>query len=240
MRIPNEQVSKKLDGVGCELGDGHPLHFVLKVEKHGTPGAARWPGAEMDWKRMSSVGFRWVICACSEDPGYDPFPLKFLARISLTDPSRRRQPDNLGAEFEQIAAIAAKAFPKLNEGGILVNCVGRRGRTGTIIGAILRRCGYGATEVIDFLDAAYRDAGRPGWPESPWQSQVIERVKPTASAVWLKHDAVTVWRLSGCARDGALPAGEDSSWPKPEGDAQVYCLMPPFETRLDFENRRNV
>jgi hypothetical protein len=55
--------------------------------------------------------------------------------------------------------------------------VGGRGRTGTIIGAILRHCGYGAAEVIDFLDAAYRAAGRPCWPESPWQAQVIERVR---------------------------------------------------------------
>jgi protein-tyrosine phosphatase len=83
-------------------------------------------------------------------------------------------------EFEQVAAIASQAFLELNEGGILVHCEGGRGRTGTIIGAILRHCGYGAIEVIDFLNAAYRDAGRPrGWPESPWQAQVIERVKPT-------------------------------------------------------------
>jgi hypothetical protein len=172
----NEQISKKLEGVECELGDGHPLHFVLNVEKHGTLGAARWPGAETDWKRMSSIGFRWVICACSEDPGYDPFPLKFLARIGLTDLCGGGQPDNSGAEFERIAAVASQAFSKLNEGDILVHCAGGRGRTGTIIGAILRHCGYGAAEVIDFLDAAYRDAGRSGWPESPWQSQVVERV----------------------------------------------------------------
>jgi hypothetical protein len=56
----------------------------------------------MDWKRMSAIGFRWVICACSEDPGYNPFPLKFLARIGLTDLSERGQPDNPGEELEQI------------------------------------------------------------------------------------------------------------------------------------------
>jgi hypothetical protein len=104
-------------------------------------------------------------------------PLKFLARIGLTDLSAGGPPDNPGAEFEQIAAISSKAFSKLNEGGILVHCVGGRGRTGTIIGAILRHCGYSAAEVIDFLDAAYRAAGRPGWPESSWQSQVVERVR---------------------------------------------------------------
>jgi protein-tyrosine phosphatase len=71
---------------------------------------------------------------------------------------------------------------KLNEGGILVHCEGGRGRSGTIIGAILRHCGYGAAEVIDFLDAAYVAARRPGWPEKPWQSQVVERIKGTGQA----------------------------------------------------------
>jgi hypothetical protein len=84
----------------------------------------------MDWKRMSSIGFRWVLCACSEDPGYDSFPLKFLARIGLTDLSRKVQPDNPGAEFEQIAAIASKAFSKLNEDGILVHCAEEGGGPG--------------------------------------------------------------------------------------------------------------
>jgi hypothetical protein len=183
MNTHNEHVSNKLNGVECALGDGHSLHFVLHVKKHGVLGAARWPGVEMDWKRMSAIGFRWVICACSEDPGYNPFPLKFLARIGLTDLSGGGQPENPGTELEQIEAVASKAFLKLNECGVLVHCVGGRGRTGTIIGAILRHCGYGAAEVIDFLDAAYRAAGRPCWPESPWQSQVIERIMPT-NEVW--------------------------------------------------------
>jgi hypothetical protein len=129
---------------------------------------------------MSSIGFRWVICACSQDPGYDPFPLKFLARIRLMDLSDGGQPDNARAEFERIEGIASKAFSKLKEGGILIHCEGGRGRTGTIVGAILRRCGYGAAEVVHFLDGAYVAAGKlKGWPESPWQSQVIERIKPT-------------------------------------------------------------
>jgi hypothetical protein len=178
----NEQMSKKLDGVEYELRDGDPIHFVLKVENYGTLGVARRPEPVTDWNRISSTGFRWVICARSEDPGYDPYPLKFLAKIHLTDLSRGGQPDNHRAEFEQIEAIASQAFSKLNEGGILVHCAGGRGRTGTIIGAILRCCGYGAAEVIDFLDSAYRDAGRPCWPESQWQSQVIERVRPTSQA----------------------------------------------------------
>jgi Tyrosine phosphatase family len=240
MRIPNEQASKKLDRVECQLGDGHPLHFVLKVEKHGTLGAARWPGAEMDWKRMSSIGFRWVICACSEDPDYDPFPLKFLARIGLTDLSAKGQPDNPGAEFEQIAAIASQAFSKLNEGGILVHCAGGRGRTGTILGAILRHCGYSAAEVINFWTPPIaRPDGQVGRKAGGNRKSSNESGRPPKRGL-AQARCLTLWRLSGCASDGALPAGEDSSWPKSESDAQVCCLMPPFETRLDFENWRNV
>jgi protein-tyrosine phosphatase len=85
--------------------------------------------------------------------------------------------------LNRLGVIASKAFSKLKEGGILIHCEGGRGRTGTIIGAILRHCGYGAAEVINFLDAAYRAAGKlKGWPESPWQSQVVERIKPIGSA----------------------------------------------------------
>jgi hypothetical protein len=79
---------------------------------------------------------------------------------------------------KRFAAIASNACSKLEEGGILVHCMGGRGRTGTIIGAILRHRGYDSAEIIDFLDAAYRRAGKPaGWPESPWQSQVIRRLQ---------------------------------------------------------------
>jgi hypothetical protein len=104
-----------------ELRGGDPVHFVLKVENYCTLAAARQPEPATDWKQISSIGFRWVICACSEDPGCDPLPLKLLARIRLTDLSDGCPPDNPVAEIEQIAAVASKAFSKLNEGGILVH-----------------------------------------------------------------------------------------------------------------------
>jgi hypothetical protein len=149
--------------------------------KHGRLGGLRWAGRgdglEANVIRWFSVGY----CACSEDPGYYPFPLKFLARIGLTDLSDGGPPDNACAEFEQLAVMASQAYSKLNEWHF-DHCVGGRGRTGTILGAILRRFGYAAAEVVEFLDAAYRDAGRPGWPESPWQSHVIDRIKPAGLA----------------------------------------------------------
>jgi hypothetical protein len=143
-------VSSVSCGMGIRSISFSTWKSTVRLERRAGPG-----------QRWFSTGFRWVICAYSEDPGYNPFPLKFLARIGLTDLSEGSQPDNRDAEFEQISATASQAFLKLNEGGILVHCVGERGRTGTIIGAILRHCGYGATEVTDFLNAAYVGAGRP-------------------------------------------------------------------------------
>jgi protein-tyrosine phosphatase len=125
------------------------------------------------------MGFRWVICACSENPDYNPAPLQFLERVGIQDLSGGRLPANSGAEFEKIAAIASKAHSNLKEGGILIHCEGGRGRTGTIIGRILcRHCGYGSAEVIEFLNSVYREIGKPCWPESPWQAEVIDSLAP--------------------------------------------------------------
>jgi hypothetical protein len=46
----------------------------------GLLGAARWPDPEPDWNELYSIGFRWVICAATDDPGYDPSPLEFLQK----------------------------------------------------------------------------------------------------------------------------------------------------------------
>lgn len=167
-----------LNGVQCEIGNSSPVHFILNLGKPGRLGAARRLGAETNWKELYSKDFRWVICACSIDPGYDPSPLDFLEKIELTDLSERDQPQNPEKEFEQISAVAFKTFSKLNDGGVLVHCQGGRGRTGTIIGSILRHFGYDSGYIVRFLNSTYREIGKPGWPESPWHASVIERVQP--------------------------------------------------------------
>jgi hypothetical protein len=101
-----------------------------------------------------------VICAASDNPVYNPSPLEFLQSLELEDLSGGKLSSNRAAEFEKIAEIAAKAYSKLKEGGILIDCAGGRGRTGTIIGAMLLHCGYGPEEIIDFLDTTYKGAGR--------------------------------------------------------------------------------
>jgi protein-tyrosine phosphatase len=51
--------------------------------------------------------------------------------------------------------------------------MGGRGRTGTVIGVALVRIGHAADTTIEHLDRVARARGRRGWPESPWQAEVV-------------------------------------------------------------------
>jgi protein-tyrosine phosphatase len=59
--------------------------------------------------------------------------------------------------------------------GVAVHCVGGTGRTGTVIGCVLRSRGFPADDIISYMDELNRARGRRGWPEAPWQAEMIRR-----------------------------------------------------------------
>jgi protein-tyrosine phosphatase len=59
--------------------------------------------------------------------------------------------------------------------GVVVHCAGGTGRTCTVIGCVLRILGVSAVEAITHQDHLHKARGRLGWPESEWQSQVVQR-----------------------------------------------------------------
>jgi hypothetical protein len=139
----------------------------------------RLPLRELPWEGLHGSGFRYVACLCAERPGYDPSPLDFLVKIELCDLVEKELPDDPEFEERAIRAISHAVAVRLKSGeGVVVHCAGGRGRTGTVLGCALRELGYETGEIVSFLDRIHRERGKPGWPESPWQREVVARYEP--------------------------------------------------------------
>ena len=73
---------------------------------------------------------------------------------------------------------AADVVAHIEQGiGVAVHCMGGRGRTGTVIGVALVRLGHEPDAVVDYLHRLAVGRGRRGWPESPWQSDVVRTTR---------------------------------------------------------------
>lgn len=134
----------------------------------------RDPGPTTSWESLYEAGFRYVICLARENPFYDPAPLKLACAVALEDLVSGRPPRDPDREVHRIQTVAGEVLKCLARGeGVVVHCVGGRGRTGTVLGCALRMLGYDSDEVVSFLDQVHKARGKPGWPEASWQSEVV-------------------------------------------------------------------
>lgn len=136
----------------------------------------RQPGPGAKWEDLSELGIHQVLRLSEESQPYDPSPLRMLGLVALEDQYEEEKPTDAVREEFQVNAAVRLLRSGLRESGVAVHCVGGRGRTGTVIGGFLHTLGLPQAEIIQLLDGAYKDAGRPGWPESPWQGAVISRI----------------------------------------------------------------
>jgi hypothetical protein len=125
------------------------------------------------WDALRRAGFAHVICLTHADAPYDPTPLT-VTSMQLQDLYTRAEPDDPERERAQAMAAAEFVVDRLEAGdGVVVHCHAGRGRTGTVIGCALVHLGHDPETVVEWLHRVQRTRGKRGWPEQPWQADVV-------------------------------------------------------------------
>ncbi|RLE19693.1 MAG: hypothetical protein DRJ50_11910, partial [Actinobacteria bacterium] len=153
-----------------------PVWWAVRGETR-LAGAAR-PGPECDFHDLRAESGLDAIVSLTDDNSYDCSPLRrtiilledLYARSGPTDPA-----SELGLVQQAVTTVRELLDRRL---GVLVHCAGGTGRTGTVIGAVLVSYGIEAPTVAAWLDEVHRLRGNSGWPESPWQRDVLHRFTP--------------------------------------------------------------
>lgn len=178
------------------------LYWILKSP--APLAGMRYPRADFPWRGLSSVGLCGVVALA---PGrYDPSPLKLLFSQRLEDLCHGGNPRDPKKEERLITDAVEITLRSLRSGqGVVVHCIGGRGRTGTVLGAVLRRLGYGFPEVLGYLNRIHKARGKPGWPESPWQSAFVDR--GTIEKNCQEDDASSRYRQDALANRSGVESG---------------------------------
>ncbi len=133
-----------------------------------------YPHGNSVWSGLAAAGFSNVICLTDEHPRYDPAPLT-VDCFPLQDLFGGRQPPHPESEAVIVRQAASRVIELLSAGrGVVVHCAGGRGRSGTVIGAVLVGLGLPPRVVAEWLDELHRARGKDGWPESNWQRLVLD------------------------------------------------------------------
>jgi hypothetical protein len=148
------------------------LYWVL--DQPAPLAGMRLPRPDAPWEALYQAGFRRVVNLIGSGPAYDPRPLKMAFAKELQDLYGGLQPTDPDREARLVRLAVEASLPHLRAGeGIVVHCYGGRGRTGTVLGCVLRALGYPADEILAGLDRVHKLRGKTGWPESSWQARLV-------------------------------------------------------------------
>jgi hypothetical protein len=153
-----------------------PCDFYWVLQQPAPLAGMPYPSPRTPWQHLAAAGFRHVICLEGHGPTYDPSPLIISHRTTLQDLHGGSWPRHPEQEEWRIHEAAQAVATRLQTAeGVVVHCAGGTGRTGTVIGCVLRTLGFSAGEVIAYLNHLHQARSKSGWPESGWQSEVIQR-----------------------------------------------------------------
>jgi len=134
-----------------------------------------YPPQNLPWLKLHEMGVQKVVCLCNQRPNYHPNPCEFGFCTDLEDLVGGFWPEDPEAEGAKVNAAVDATLRLISANtGTVVHCIGGRGRTGTVIGGVLVRLGMPVADVQSYLDGLSRQAGKDGWPESPWAIRFLE------------------------------------------------------------------
>ncbi|MDC7218987.1 MAG: hypothetical protein PQJ59_03540 [Spirochaetales bacterium] len=136
------------------------------------------PGTDRElWDVMARKDLNSILCLTDNEAPYTPEKgVSLLAEKQLLDHFDVSD-EALEKEARIIEELAAKGADALAKGeSVVAHCRGGTGRTGTVIGGILRLLGYTweETEAALISGNVLRGKYPGGWPESEWQRNLVK------------------------------------------------------------------
>ncbi|MDY9925122.1 tyrosine-protein phosphatase [Methanosarcina sp.] len=153
-----------------------PLNLYVAIKEPALLAGMSYPGMRTPWENIGDAGFSGVVCLCDSKVSYNPYPLKVLFSEELEDLHHGLPPINPQMQEELVREATEVIKREIDAGkGIVVHCMGGIGRTGTVLGCVLRELGFRAEEIVIYLDRINRLRGVKGWPEVKWQEEMVRK-----------------------------------------------------------------
>ena len=156
-----------------------PREFYWVLAAPAPLAGMKFPHADFPWGALAEAGFSKVLALY--DLPYDPDPLARLPPIILQDLFHGGPPKDPREEEAKVSRAVRSVVAAIHDRkGVVVHCEGGSGRTGTVLGCVLRHFGYPPGAILPYLDRLHKARGKVGWPESAWQSDFVRHYLPDA------------------------------------------------------------